>query len=107
MSRTWLWRSPEGLISTGFMAASGSTPAAAACSACARPISAPVDVTAELLAMFWALKGATRTPARVSHRQMPAVTTLLPASDAVPQTSSAPLIAPTRYWRRSASRRRA
>ena len=33
--------------------------------------------------------------------------TLLPASDAVPHTSSAPLIAPTRYWRRSACRRRA
>ena len=49
-------------MSTGFMAASGSTPAAAACSAWARPISAPLAVTAELLAMFWALKGATRTP---------------------------------------------
>ena len=36
-------------MSTGFMAASGSTPAAAACSAWARPISAPPGVTAELL----------------------------------------------------------
>src|SRR5262245_21526469 len=43
--------------------------------------------------MFCALNGATRTPGRYSQRQMPAVTTLLPASDVVPATSS-PLISP-------------
>lgn len=42
--------------------------------------------------MFWALKGATFTPRRTSQRQMPAVTTLLPASDVVPATSSPPLM---------------
>lgn len=42
--------------------------------------------------MFWALNGATFTPRRTSQRQMPAVTTLLPASDAVPATSSPPLM---------------
>ncbi|GGS99019.1 hypothetical protein GCM10010176_048780 [Nonomuraea spiralis] len=41
--------------------------------------------------MFWALKGATRTPLRASQRQIPAVTTLLPASDVVPATSIAPV----------------
>lgn len=42
--------------------------------------------------MFCALNGATRTPWRASQRQMPAVTTLLPASEVVPATSSALLI---------------
>src|SRR3954471_9874082 len=37
--------------------------------------------------MFCALNGATRRPCRASHRQTPAVTTLLPASDVVPATS--------------------
>src|SRR4051794_374549 len=37
--------------------------------------------------MFCALNGATRRPCRASHRQIPAVTTLLPASDVVPATS--------------------
>src|SRR6185312_4142591 len=58
---------------------------------CARPISAPSGVTIELLLMFCALNGATETPWRTSQRQMPAVTTDLPASDVVPATSSAPL----------------
>ena len=40
--------------------------------------------------MFWALNGATLTPWRRSHRQMPAVTTDLPASEWVPAISSAP-----------------
>src|SRR5205823_11395865 len=83
-------RSPEGLISTGFIAASAGTPAAAACSACPRPISAPPGVTAELSAMFWALNGATRAPRRASQRQIPAVSSVLPASDDVPATSRAP-----------------
>src|SRR3990172_3010702 len=39
--------------------------------------------------MFWALKGTTSTPASASSRHNPAVTTLLPTSDAVPSTASA------------------
>src|SRR3954464_12114173 len=88
MTSTWLRCRPEGLISTGFIAASGSMPHAAACIACALPISAPDAVTVEFSAMFCALKGATDRPWRVSHRQIAAVTTLLPASDAVPATST-------------------
>src|SRR5919202_2233265 len=79
----------EGFRSTGFIAASGSTLAAAAWAAWARPISAPSLVTKELSAMFCALKGATLTPSRKSQRQMPATTTLLPASEWVPATSKA------------------
>ena len=85
---TWLVPSPPGLSSTGFIAASGSMPAAAACMAWARPISAPSRVTTEFSDMFCALNGATLTPRRASQRQIPAVTTLLPASDVVPATSS-------------------
>ncbi len=44
------------------MATSGSTPAAMACMAWARPISWPAGVTNEFKAMFCALNGATRTP---------------------------------------------
>src|SRR5215472_5771607 len=91
----WLLMSLPGLSSTGFMAASAGTRAAAACIACARPISAPSGVTMELLDMFCALNGATRTPCLASHRQIPAVSTHLPASDAVPATSSDPLICAT------------
>ncbi|GAA2683538.1 hypothetical protein GCM10010412_069360 [Nonomuraea recticatena] len=76
------------------MSASGSSPAACACIACARPISAPSAVTKELSDMFCALYGATRTPCLASQRQMPAVTTLFPASDVVPATSSAPFTRP-------------
>jgi hypothetical protein len=88
---TWLRVSLPGLSSTGFMAASGSIPAAAACIAWARPISAPSAVTAELSAMFCALNGATATPCRASHRHSPATSTLLPASEDVPATSNAPV----------------
>src|SRR5437879_3397097 len=84
--------SPVGLMSTGFIEASGSIPAAAACAACARPISLPSAVTAALRDMFWALKGATLTPWRRSQRQIPATTTLLPASEEVPATRRAELI---------------
>src|SRR5919202_3527099 len=83
----------EGFRSTGFIAASGSTLAAAAWAAWARPISAPSRVTKELSAMFCALKGATLTPSRASQRQMPATTTLFPASEWVPATSREPLTA--------------
>ena len=48
----WLRRSDPGLSSTGFIAVSGSAPAAIACSHCARPISAPSLHTIELFDMF-------------------------------------------------------
>src|SRR4051794_17649532 len=60
--------------------------------ACARPISPPSVVTAELLDMFCALNGATLMPLRANSRHSPATTIDLPASDVVPATSSAPLI---------------
>src|SRR3954452_4223920 len=69
----------------------GSRPAARACTACARPISPPSTVTAELLDMFCALNGATRMPLRAKSRHRPATTIDLPASDVVPAISSAPL----------------
>ena len=56
--------------------------------------------------MFCALNGATRTPCRCSHRQIPAVSTLLPASEVVPATSSPPLIAAPAPPRPSRSRAR-
>src|SRR5258708_8768815 len=93
MTITWLWLLREGLIRIGFIAASRCAPAAIACTAWERPTSLPPGATTELSAMFCALNGATRTPRRDSQRQMPAVTTDLPASECVPQTSSAPLIA--------------
>ena len=42
--------------------------------------------------MFCALNGATRIPRRASQRHSPAISTLLPASDVVPATSSAPFM---------------
>ena len=45
--------------------------------------------------MFCALNGATLMPRRASHRHSPAVSTLFPASDVVPATSSAPFTALT------------
>ena len=50
--------------------------------------------------MFWALNGATRTPWRASQRQIPAVTTLLPASEVVPATSRPAAHAPASADRR-------
>src|SRR5438874_12217331 len=70
MTITWLSVSALGLSNTGFIRACGVMRAASACRYCARPISAPSGVTAALLLMFCALKGATRTPrlARCRHR---------------------------------------
>ena len=45
ITTTWLVRSPVGLRRIGFMATSGSTPAARACTPWARPISCPAAVT--------------------------------------------------------------
>src|SRR6516164_3991898 len=66
------------------MSAVGSIPAAAACSACARPISAPSVQTAALFDMFCALNGATRTPLRANTLHNPAVNRLLPAEELAP-----------------------
>ena len=44
--------------------------------------------------MFWALNGATEIPCRASQRHSPAAITLLPASELVPATSSAPFTRP-------------
>jgi hypothetical protein len=91
-STTWLEWSLPGLSSTGLNRTSGARPQAAACIAWARPSSPPRPAasiaTAELLDMFCALNGATRTPRRRSQRQIPAVSTLLPASEVVPATSN-------------------
>ena len=73
-----------GFIRIGFISADGSSPAAAACTTCARPISSPSAVTKELSAMFWDLKGATRKPSCRSTRRIPAVSMVLPAPDMVP-----------------------
>src|SRR5712691_1461397 len=70
MTITWLSISALGLSSTGFIRACGVVRAASACRYCARLISVPSGVTAALLLMFCALKGATRMPrlARCRHR---------------------------------------
>ena len=44
------------------MSVETSIPAAAACTACARPNSPPPGATHELFDMFWALNGATERP---------------------------------------------
>ena len=62
ITTTWHELSPSAFSRIGFIAASAGTPAASACTACARPISAPSRVTAELSAMFCDLNGATRRP---------------------------------------------
>ena len=49
-----------GFNKIGFMATSGSAPAASACITWARPISSPSSVMNELSAIFCDLKGATR-----------------------------------------------
>src|SRR5947209_930637 len=78
----------SGFRRMGFMSAVGSMPAATACTACARPISAPSAQTAALFDMFCALNGATRTPLRAKIRQSAAVSRLLPAEELLPSTMS-------------------
>ena len=80
MTITWLSVSALGLSNTGFMRACGVRRAASACKYCARPISAPSGVTAALLLMFCALKGATRTPRFARWRHRAVTTNDLPAS---------------------------
>src|SRR2546425_2431256 len=66
------------------MSTVGSTPAASACAAWARPISPPSIVTDEFNAMFCDLNGATRYPARAKRRQKAVARTDLPTADPVP-----------------------
>ena len=66
------------------MSLTGSSPAACACIACARPISRPSAVTKLLSAMFWLLKGATEYPSWTRTRARPATSRLLPTLDMVP-----------------------
>src|SRR5438874_2251293 len=54
--------SVSGLSRTGFMCTLGATPAARACTACARPISPPPATTAALFDMFCGLNGRTARP---------------------------------------------
>ena len=75
-----------GLSNIGLKSISGSTLAAIACKACARPISPPSFVTALLSAIFCGLKGATFTPRLANTLQRAATKVLLPASDVVPCT---------------------
>ena len=63
-STTWAPLSASGFNRTGFIAVTGSHPAARACSAWARPISPPSVVTAALFDMFCGLNGATFSPCR-------------------------------------------
>src|SRR5450830_695502 len=76
----------DGFSSTGFMSVCGAMPAARACKAWARPISAPSAVTALFKAIFCGLNGATETPRRFNSRHRAATTVLLPASEVVPCT---------------------
>ena len=62
----------------------GATPAASACTTCARPISSPSSVIKEFSAIFWDLNGATRYPSCLNILQSPAHRRLFPALDIVP-----------------------
>lgn len=68
------------------MCIEGGRPDASACATCARPISPPSMVTKELLDMFWALNGATRTPRLRKIRQRAVAVIDLPTSLPVPRT---------------------
>ncbi len=87
---TWPWMmtcaflSVVGFNSTGLKSVCGGSPQASACSACARPISPPSTVTAELSAMFCGLNGATFIPRRFRMRHSAATSVDLPASEVVP-----------------------
>src|SRR5690348_6759217 len=80
MTITWLDVSACGLSNTGFIRAWGVTRAAKAWRYCARPISAPSGVTAALLLIFCALKGATRSPRSTKCRHSAVTRNDFPAS---------------------------
>src|SRR3569833_4777656 len=96
-STTWLPPSELGLSRMGVMATSGSSLHAQACAACARPISPPPGHGYELIDMFCALNGATRTPLRRSQAQIAVVIQLLPACEEVPPMKIARLITPASW----------
>ena len=62
LTMTWLPVSLWGFRRMGFIRASGWMPAAWAWTTWARPISSPSLVMKEFRAIFWLLKGATRSP---------------------------------------------
>ncbi len=66
------------------MSISGSSPAARAWSAWARPISPPSAVTAALFDMFCGLNGATERPRLWKARRRPATTIDLPTFEPAP-----------------------
>ena len=66
------------------MSTVGGVPEARACSAWARPISPPSEVTAALLDIFCGLNGRTRKPRLEKARQRPATISDLPTSEPVP-----------------------
>src|SRR5207245_1005902 len=76
--------SAPGFNKIGFMSTVGSTPAASAWAAWARPISPPSIVTDEFNAMFCDLNGATRYPARAKRRQKAVARTDLPTAELMP-----------------------
>ena len=73
-----------GFKSIGFINTEGSVHAAAACIACAVPISSPSPVICELSAIFCDLNGAVFSPSCLKIRHSAAVIKLLPAFDIVP-----------------------
>ena len=88
-------RSHPGFSRTGLIRTLGATRAARACMACARPISPPSTVTAELLRHVLRLE--RRDPnalAAPASRHSPATTIDLAGVGGVPATSSAPLTPP-------------
>jgi hypothetical protein len=100
-----------GFNNTGFISVCGSRKHAAACTACARPISPPSTVTALFSAIFCGLNGATRIWRRTNARQIPVTSVLLPASEVVPCTmrvfvmpDSNPFLDPQELERYSAER---
>ena len=84
LTTTCALRLPSGFSSTGFMSVEGSSPAARACSAWARPISPPSEQAAALFDMFCGLKGATLIPRRCAMRHRAATRSDLPTSEPVP-----------------------
>ena len=83
---TSLLLSPLGLSSTGFMAASGSRPAAQAWTAWEYAISPPLQSTQAFRLMFCPLKGTGCSPRCNRWRQSAVVIKDLPAPLLVPST---------------------
>ena len=73
-----------GLSKIGFIKTDGFTPAASACTTCARPISSPSSVIYELSAIFCDLNGAVLKPSCLKILHNAAAIMLFPALDIVP-----------------------